>query len=128
MTTNTNKYNREYYEENKEKERKRKRDYMRKHRKENPEIHRKKSRDAKTRLRNKLYKMYGDTCTMCGFSDKRALTLDHIKNNGAEERKEMGPRGPWYRAVGEYLPDDYRILCMNCQFIARVEANRQNQW
>jgi hypothetical protein len=71
--------------------------------------------------------MYGHVCVVCGFSDKRALTLDHKLNNGNIERRELGMRGPYMRAKQEYLPDEYQILCMNCQFIKRVEAKRQNQ-
>jgi len=117
-----------WYEANKEKARKQKRENMRRYRAENPEKYREQTKASKERLRVKLFDMYGHKCSLCGFTDKRALTLDHIKNNGAEERESLGARGPWYRAVKKYRPEEYRILCMNCQFIERIKANRQNQW
>lgn len=64
---------------------------------------------------------------MCGYSDIRALTLDHVLNNGAEERKRIGERGVYNRCLRDDVTDEYQILCMNCQFIKRVEEKRQNQ-
>ena len=121
------KYERDWYEKHKEDIRKQKRENMRRYRRENPEIHRERSRKATRHLKEKVFNMYGHVCQCCGFEDIRALTLDHVNNNGAEERKALGERGPYRRALTSYKPDEYRILCMNCQFIKRVEAGRQNQ-
>ena len=71
--------------------------------------------------------MYGDTCALCGFADKRILTLDHILHNGAEERRTIKQGGIYLRALAEYRPNEYRTLCMNCQFLTRIEAKHQNQ-
>ena len=117
-----NGYNREYYEQNKESIRRQKTEAMRKYRAENPEKFRKQSRDAKARLKERLFEMYGHRCAICGFDDKRALTLDHINQNGNEERRLLGERGVYVRAVNEYRPDEYRTLCMNCQFIERSKV------
>ena len=108
-----------WYERNKVTARARKTELMRKYRAENPEKHRQQSRDAKARLRKRLLEMYGDTCVRCGFDDVRALTLDHIGCNGAEERKRLGERGVYLRALEVFRPNEYRTLCMNCQFIVR---------
>lgn len=72
--------------------------------------------------------MYGEVCALCGFADKRVLTLDHVLHNGAEERRTIKQGGIYRRALGEYRPDEYRTLCMNCQFISRMEAHHQNQY
>ena len=61
------------------------------------------------------------------FDDIRALTLDHVLNNGAEERKKLSPRGVYRRSLNPKNKKEYQILCMNCQFIKRVEDNRENQ-
>lgn len=114
-----NGYNREYYKKNIEKIRARKRENMRRYRAERPERYAEQSRKSKNKLKSTLFDMYGHDCALCGFDDKRALTLDHIKNNGNLERKELGERGVYYKARDNYLPDEYRILCMNCQFIER---------
>lgn len=108
-----------WYERNKDTTRQQKTELMRKYRAENPEKYRKQTRDAKALLRKRLFEMYGHTCAVCGFSDKRALTLDHINQNGSEERRLLGERGVYRRALAEYRPDEYRTLCMNCQFIER---------
>jgi len=117
----------DWYERNKESTRKNKRELMRKYRAENPEHYRKQSRDAKAKLKEKVFNMYGRVCVGCGFDDIRVLTLDHINNNGAEERKALGERGVYRRAIEIYRPEEYRTLCMNCQFISRIENGRQNQ-
>ena len=116
-----------WYEKNKEKNREYKRLNMRKYRAENPEKHREQSRKAKKKIKDALFDMYGRECKRCGFSDERALTLDHILNNGSEERKALGERGVYYRALLPENFDEYQTLCMNCQFIKRVESKRQNQ-
>lgn len=127
MNTNGKEYDKKYYHANKEHIRKQKREAMRRLRTESPEKYRKHGRDCRARLKQKVFDVYGTICACCGFDDMRALTLDHINNNGAEERKELGERGVYRRSIERYRPDEYRVLCMNCQFIKRVEANRQNQ-
>ena len=118
---------RKWYEANKDRARKMKREKMREYRAANPEHHREVSRRSKKKLKYSVFAMYGSECSICWFSDIRALTLDHIKNNGAEERKELGERGVYRRAVEDHRPDEYRILCMNCQFIERVKHGRENK-
>ena len=110
-----------WYEKNKVKAREQKREVMRRLRSENPEKYKIQSRSAKVREKLKLYQMYGNVCAICGFHDMRALSLDHKKNNGNEERGRLGARGVYRRAKSEYMPDEYQILCMNCQFIKRAE-------
>ena len=65
-------------------------------------------------------------CVKCGYSDIRALSIDHINGYGAEERRALG----WGRRGGKTLytflydngyPPGYQTLCMNCQWIKRVE-------
>lgn len=116
-----------WYENNKEEYRPRKAELMRKYRSENPEKYAAQSRKAKAKERESLFEMYGHCCVICGFTDKRALTLDHKLNNGNDERRRLGERGVYMRARKEYLPKEYQIICMNCQFIKRVEDKRQNQ-
>lgn len=116
-----------WYEANKEAARASKRENMRKYRAANPIKHNALSIEARRRERALLHEMYGHVCARCGFDDKRALTLDHIKNNGNVERAELGERGVYRKAKAKYQPDQYQILCMNCQFIKRIEAKRVNQ-
>lgn len=125
--TKTNSNYAAWYHRNIEKAREQKRLMMQRLRKENPEKYAAHSRKAKAKERERLYEIYGHVCAICGFSDKRALTLDHRLNNGNEERRQLGERGVYRKAKAGYAPDEYQILCMNCQFIKRVEDKNQNQ-
>lgn len=116
-----------YYQRNKERLREYKKENMRRYRAANPERYAAHSRKAKRKLRLTVEAVFGTACVLCGFSDTRALTLDHILNNGAQERAELGERGVYLRAIKPEHRHEYRILCMNCQFIARHGAGRQNQ-
>jgi hypothetical protein len=57
------------------------------------------------------------------------LSIDHINGNGAEHRRELkrttgGSTGghDFYRWLkNNNFPDGYQVLCMNCQFIKKIE-------
>ena len=117
-----------WYKRNLAKARKQKRENMRRYRNENPQKHREQSRLSKRKLKCQVFGIYGTACKCCGFSDIRALTLDHVFNNGSDERKAIGERGVYRRSLLAEYRSEYQILCMNCQFIKRVKANKQNQW
>ena len=116
-----------WYESNKEAARKSKRENMRKYRAADPEKHRAQSRAAKKKLKDAVFDVYGRECSVCGFDDVRALTLDHVRNNGSDERASIGERGVYRRALESEFRWEYQTLCMNCQFIERVKSKRQNQ-
>uniref|UniRef100_A0A6H1ZII1 Uncharacterized protein n=1 Tax=viral metagenome TaxID=1070528 RepID=A0A6H1ZII1_9ZZZZ len=60
-------------------------------------------------------------CVSCGFSDIRALSIDHVNGNGCEHRKEVGNGIHLYNwLVKNNYPEGYQTFCMNCQFIKRV--------
>ena len=110
--------------------RKRWRDYYAKHRtkrlaevKRHYAIHKKEIRPLhkqyRENLREKFFSMYGHVCALCGFSNKGALTMDHVKNDGAKERKRMDHWTSLKRAIQKYCPNRYRVLCMNCQWLER---------
>jgi len=75
-------------------------------------------------------------CIRCGYTDTRALTLDHINGDGAKQRFQdrvahKGTKGgkALYRfLLKEDLPEGYQTLCMNCQFIKRVENNEVRKY
>jgi hypothetical protein len=93
-----------------------------------PERARKASTDGtwkwRAEPRAKFFDMYGHACALCGFTDKRALSLDHIRGGGSREYKTCGPMAPYVRATREHQPDEFRTLCMNCQFITASEQRR----
>lgn len=77
-----------------------------------------KKREAIQVLRRDVFGRYGGKCTKCGEEKLDVLTIDHIENNGAEHRRQLGKSGGpsfyrWLRKQG-YPKDGYQILCMNC--------------
>lgn len=84
-----------------------------------------KSRSA---LRHEILNIYGLSCAICGFlADKRVLQIDHIHNNGAEERRALGGRSHagnsfyiWLKRQG--FPSGYQTLCANCNLIKYFDS------
>jgi hypothetical protein len=65
-------------------------------------------------------------CQRCGFSDIRALSIDHINNDGSKHRKEIGKgRAIYYWLKNNNYPEGYQVLCMNCQFIKEHEKKQK---
>ena len=59
-------------------------------------------------------------CSRCGCTDVRCLSIDHINGGGTAHRKCVNQR--FYQWLLKHnLPVGYQVLCMNCQFIKRVE-------
>ena len=55
-----------------------------------------------------------------------SLTIDHINNDGAEERRRIGRKFGYafYSWLKKHnYPEGYQDLCMNCQFQKRHESN-----
>lgn len=68
-------------------------------------------------LRNKVIKEYGGKCSCCGITEPKFLTIDHINNDGAKERKSLGLKGKkmYSFLVREGFPKGkYQLLCYNC--------------
>ena len=55
-------------------------------------------------------------CACCGYSDLRALTLDHIagRKNVSPEEKQLGGIPLWQFVKDKGLQEGYQILCFNC--------------
>ena len=68
----------------------------------------------------------GRSCAICGFSDVRALQIDHINGGGRRHRLLLGS-GNDPRFYKDVLENKYKfqILCANCNQIKRVE-NKEN--
>lgn len=66
-------------------------------------------------------------CVECGFTDLRALSIDHINGGGNQMRKRLKKTSSycfygWLKRNS--YPSGYQTLCMNCQVIKRKE-NRE---
>jgi len=80
------------------------------------------------RLKEEVFRHYSPSliCQNCGFADLRALSIDHVSGGGGSHRRAIGrERGgtlfyEWLKHNG--YPIGYQVLCMNCQFIKRIES------
>ena len=75
-------------------------------------------------LRDEIVEAYGSKCIRCGFSDRRALCIDHVNGNGLKERKLKNGANFLRKIIRENFPDDYQLLCANCNLIKAIE-NRE---
>ena len=71
-------------------------------------------------LRSMVFDLLGRECNYCGFSDVRALTLDHSVGGGTRERETIGARGIYIKVI-KAKGANYQILCANCNSIKRIE-------
>jgi uncharacterized Zn finger protein (UPF0148 family) len=90
----------------------------------NRDHYRAKNRGAATKLRNKQklmvinrYSGGMNACICCGEREPRFLALDHINNNGSEERRRLTSwlgSAFYYWLVKHNFPPGYQVLCHNC--------------
>lgn len=60
------------------------------------------------------YSNYDIRCNCCGERHIEFLSLDHINNDGAEHRKDIGVSSLYSWIIKNQFPSNYQILCMNC--------------
>ena len=79
------------------------------------------ARARNMRLKLLTLEAYGNQCACCGEKEISFLTIDHVNDDGAAHRKEVGSGSRFYRWLFDHeLPKDrFRILCYNCN-IARA--------
>ena len=53
-------------------------------------------------------------CACCGEKHIEFLGIDHINNDGAQERKRLGHGNIHQHLKNLGYPDGYRVLCHNC--------------
>lgn len=78
------------------------------------------------RARKQALQILGNKCVRCGFSDPRALQIDHITGNGYIQRRasNVSSRSICSDIIGGNTKD-YQILCANCNWIKRAENGEQ---
>lgn len=84
-------------------------------------------REHRINARKAILERMGNKCIKCGFSDPRALNIDHINNDGHLCRNRSG-KASFYRQLLR-LPDielftKYQLLCANCNQIKRCEHEK----
>ena len=86
-------------------------------------------RISKEKLKIETFEAYGGVrCSCCGETELWVLCLDHINNDGWEERARLNNTGGYkfyryLRKLGYPDKDRYRVLCANCNFIAYAEGD-----
>ena len=103
------KYNKEYYKKNG-------REKAKEYYQENKERLDKKTKELSRKLSREVIKQYGGKCTCCGENTFEFLSIDHINNDGKEDRKKIGSGYSFYRLLRKlnYPKNNYQVLCYNC--------------
>jgi len=93
-----------------------------------PEISREYHRKQHSEITAKIFSFLGNKCVHCGIDDKRVLQIDHVNNNGADDKRRFGSFSTNYRRhVLDRLLNgskEYQLLCANCNII-KVYANAE---
>ena len=81
-----------------------------------PDCRKREYQNAKKKLRAEIIAAYGGKCACCGEATEEFLTMDHIGGRGCHHRKEVGTK--LYRLLRRsgFPKDQFRLLCMNCNF------------
>ncbi len=99
------------------------------------ETHREKCRatyfiaDQKKKKKNMVLIYYSPTyppsCAYCGITDQEVLCIDHIHNDGKEQRKITGFGSRFYQwLITNNFPKGYQVLCFNCNHKKEVLRRR----
>jgi len=78
-------------------------------------------REKLARQREEIFDKLGHVCSECGFSDKRALQIDHVHGRGKEDHKQYHRNSNYYKKVLADADGSFQILCANCNWIKRYE-------
>jgi len=72
------------------------------------------------KYRDTVYAHYGNVCVCCGETNPFFLTVDHVNNDGNKHLNGKGNRmsgtSLYLRIIKDNYPDNFQILCMNCNF------------
>jgi hypothetical protein len=70
-------------------------------------------------LREQVIEFLGGKCCKCGFSDWRALQVDHVNGGGCHEIRTTHKETYWKRILKGEEKGKYQLLCANCNWIKR---------
>lgn len=103
-------------------------EYWKKYSQEHAVERRDKARNYYKSIKDKIFLLLGGKCVKCGFSDMRALQIDHVNGGGNMESREL--RWSKYKVILEKVSGgscDYQILCANCNWIKRAERGEHRK-
>jgi hypothetical protein len=75
-------------------------------------------------VRQEIIRVLGGKCIRCGFSDWRALQVDHVDGFPGENRVSASRRLLFYiqKSLREHR-NEFQLLCANCNWIKKYENN-----
>ena len=118
MAFDNKEYQRQYYKDHTEQSKTASKRWAKEHRSACAES----SRVCRARVKKAVYALLGDVCVQCGFSDARALNIDHVNGGGSKEGSAIGTDGIYRKILKmEHPENEYQILCCNCNWIKRHE-------
>jgi len=97
-----------------------------KNRSQHREYQRNWSKNKLNEIKEKVFKKLGNVCSRCGYSDKRALCIDHKNGGGVKELRSLSVF-QYYKKVLEDTTGSYQILCHNCNWIKKWERKEVRQ-
>jgi hypothetical protein len=65
-------------------------------------------------LRKAVLDLLGGKCACCGVEEYVFLDIDHVNNDGAEDRRRTAGVATWRLALVE--PARFQVLCRNCNW------------
>ena len=86
------------------------------------------TREYQRRIRKATLELMGGKCVICGFSDYRALQVDHVNGGGSKAKKLITRL--YHNVVMESVlkgESKYQLLCANCNWIKRFEKGETNR-
>lgn len=88
------------------------------------ENERKRGRAYWAKLRHEVFMAYGGyICNCCGETEPLFLSIDHVNNDGAKHRRQLGYNSgngkgassrTWKWLKDNNYPEGFQVLCMNC--------------
>ena len=87
------------------------------------ESHRNYIRNRRQKQRLEVITYYGGKCNKCGFTDIRALQIDHINGGGTKHKKEIKTFDLCHWIIRNKYPKGFQVLCANCNWVKRFENN-----
>lgn len=89
--------------------------------------HRTQTQKRRLQQKAEVISVLGEVCSHCGFSDSRALVIDHVNDDGYLERREIRKDYEKYmRKVATDTTGRYQLLCANCNLIKEYERRQRN--
>lgn len=83
-------------------------------------------RKRRARVKSEVIEHYSfgfNCCGHCNFKNPLALSVDHIGGGGNKHNKKIHNNLQLWLYRNKF-PEGYQILCMNCQFIKKIEVDK----